>query len=134
MGFRSMLTDLQTHHPLVLPVVATSIFASGFVRQVLDQPEPEHSSPDQHVDKKRSEYRSLWKKAIRLALMHLGKDASYQAIATWMSEQIHGLELPEYCQQEGEEKGRADLGFLCRNNSSVRARFQKDITKVKKDL
>jgi hypothetical protein len=95
---------------------------------------PEHPSPEEHVDKKRSELRSPWRKAIRSALIHLGKDASYQAIATWMSEQIPGLELPEYCRQEGEEKGRADLGFLCRNNSSVRARFQKDITKVKKDL
>ncbi len=97
-------------------------------------PEPEHSSPERYVDKKRSELRSPWKKAIRSALIHLGKDAGYQAIATWMSEQIPGLELPKYCPQEGEEKGGVDLGWLCHNNSSVRARFQKDITKVKKYL
>lgn len=86
-------------------------------------------------------YTSPWKNAILLALLAKGINADYVAIGQYLTEHFPMVALPDYCAGHGRESldyltasvpGKA--GKLIPRYPEINAAFQRDRTKVKRDL
>jgi len=76
---------------------------------------------------------SPWKNAILLALLAKGLDAHYLSIASYISEQLRFVDLPDYCGKRGTRRTNS-IHALIEDDPNIAESFQKDRSKVKGEI